>query len=309
MSDEIIVSENKSNVIKLRENPWIVVSLVLGVLLIVSVFQGGITGNATKGDVEQNLESFLKSQIDGEYEIKSITKEDSYYSVVLIIQEQEIPIEITLDGKYLISSLVPLNEIESSEPVQKEVPKTDKPKVELFIWSYCPYGVQAQGPLASVASLLKDKVDFEAVLYYDGHGDYETSQNKIQACIQEIDKNKYWNYASGFVEKIYPKCGSSRDINCDKQESISLMKSLGIDSNAVMSCVDTKGESLIAEHSNRAKVYGVTGSPSLVINGVVVQVNRDAESYKNAVCDAFNSSPEECNTKLQSTTATTSGNC
>ena len=61
--------------------------------------------------------------------------------------------KITKNGKILIAGqtfdtaeVLPMQETQT-------VPKSDKPVVELFIWSYCPYGVQAQGPLAEVAKL------------------------------------------------------------------------------------------------------------------------------------------------------------
>ena len=49
--------------------------------------------------------------------------------------------------------------------------------------------------------------------------------------------------------------------------------------------------------------YGVQGSPTLVINGVIVQTGRDSASYLSAICSAFNSAPEECNTLTLSSTA------
>ena len=87
------------------------------------------------------------------------------------------------------------------------------------------------------------------------------------------------------------------------------MDSLGIDSTKVLECVDSQGESLLEEHYNTASEVGVTGSPSLVINGVKVNAARDAESYKQAVCSSFNTMPEGCDETLDSSAATTTGSC
>ena len=179
----------------------------------------------------------------------------------------------------------------------------------MFIWSYCPYGVLAQEPLAEVASILADKADFKAFLYYDGHGAYETQQNKIQACIQEKDKDKYWAYATGFVDDVYTACGQSKDIECNEEESIKLMKSLGINSDEIMSCVESEGADLIKADADYAKSLGVTGSPTVIVNGVKTNVGRNAEAYKGAVCEAFNDAPEECGTVLDSTSAAAAGSC
>jgi protein-disulfide isomerase len=100
-----------------------------------------------------------------------------------------------------------------------------------------------------------------------------------------------------------------RTEECDKTQSVKVMKSLGIDSVKVLSCVDTKGEELISASSALAQELGVTGSPTLVINGVKANVARTAEAYKIAVCNAFNTAPKECETVLNSTSEAASGNC
>jgi protein-disulfide isomerase len=87
------------------------------------------------------------------------------------------------------------------------------------------------------------------------------------------------------------------------------MDSLGINSKVVLTCVENQGAELVAEHSSAASSVGVTGSPSLVINGVIVSASRTAEAYKTAVCSAFNDAPEECGETLSSSATTTSGNC
>lgn len=309
---------------KMKQNPWVASTLVLGIItliLLVGSF-GGINGKITGGAIGVVSEDVVAGQIlqiaesqVGGAELVEVNEKSGLYEVVISMQGQEIPIYVTLDGVNLVGGLTPmaalLQQAPASTPAATEVPKSDKPTVELFIWSYCPYGVQAQGPLAEVASLLGNYADFKGVMYYDGHGAYETQQNKIQECIQEVAPNKYWNYATGFVKNIYPNCGQSRDEACNTDESIKLMKSLGIDSTAVMNCVDSKGEALIGEASATAKAYGVSGSPTVVINGVKVQVARDAESMKTAVCNAFINAPEVCATVLDtgSATAAPAGNC
>ena len=44
--------------------------------------------------------------------------------------------------------------------------------------------------------------------------------------------------------------------------------------------------------------YGVRGSPTIVINDKVVSLARSPEAFKEAVCKAFETPPEECNQKL-----------
>jgi protein-disulfide isomerase len=302
---------------KLRENPWILSTFVLGIMILILLI-GNLSGvfngkSVSSNDAGNNLVTYLNNVADSEVTLVSVENDMDMYLVTVGFQGEEIPVYVTKDGKYYTTSLLPIITSTSSsndQTISQELPKADKPKVELFIWGYCPYGVQAQGPLADVVSILKNKVDFEVILYYAGHGEFEAQQNKIQACIQEKDNDKYWDYATGFVENIYPKCGTSRDIECDKTESIKLMNSLGIDSSKIMSCVKSQGEALVSAYSKRAQEAGVSGSPTLVINGVKANPSsRTAEAFKDLICTSFNNIPEECGTELDSTTATASGNC
>jgi hypothetical protein len=294
-------------------NKWAVLSVVLAVLLVVSlgffIFDGSIS-EKTAGNI---VMAFATEQ-GVSAELVSIEKESSLFLVTLDIDGQEVPVYLTEDGNNLVPSIIPITPTEAapSQPAAPEptnVPKSDKPEVELYVWSYCPYGVLAQGPLAEVASLLGDSAEFTIVPYYDGHGAYENQQNKIQSCIQELSPDKYWAYAAGFVSDIYPACSSQRTEECDLTESVKLMTSLGIDSTGVMSCVTSDGDALYAAASSQAQQNGVQGSPTVIVNGVKLNVARNAEAYKTAICSAYNDSPSECGEVLDSTAVAAAGNC
>lgn len=300
----------------LSKNYWTISTVVLAVLLVVTLLSSSGMCGATIGadEVGQKVVSFAKNH-GADAELISATDNGGLYEIVLLVNGQETPVYATKDGENLVPSLIPLTANVATEaprqtaPAQTEIPKSDKPVVELFIWAYCPYGVMAQGPFAEVAFLLEGKANFKAVMYHDGHGAYETQQNKIQACIQEVDNENYWDYAKGFVKDIYPNCGQSRDIECDKTESIKLMESIGIDSSSIMSCIETRGEDLIKADLANAQSNGVTGSPTIMINGVKANVARNAEAFKIAICSAFNNAPEECSNTLDSAEAQAQGNC
>jgi len=307
MAEEQETKKFKSTIKNLSKNYWAVATIVLAVLLVLSIalnqepkVNPTIAGNA--------VVDFAKSQ-GMDAELISVTEEQGLYFVTLNIDEQEVSVYTTKDGKNMISSLYPLTSTTNTNTntnTQEEVPQKEIPTAELFIWSYCPYGVTALAPFSEVAKLLGDSANFKVYLYYAGHGDFEVQQNKIQACIQDLGFD-YWDYAETFANEIYTKC--SGDADCDLEESVKLMKSLGINSDAVLSCVETKGEALLEEHYNKAKDAGVSGSPSLVVNGVLVSVSRTAEAYKQAVCSAFTTAPTTCEETLSSTSGTSSGSC
>lgn len=311
-------SAKKSKTNFLKKNIWAISTVVLAVLLLlVVVIKDGnscTTGAVINSqDAGQKIVELMEMQ-GAEAKIISIDDQGSIYEVIISSGGREGPLYITKDGKNLVEP-APIEQIKqqilSSQAAQEEVqeiPKSEKPSSELFIWSYCPYGVTALAPFAEVAELLGDSADFKVNLYYAGHGDFEVQQNAIQACIQELGyKNEYWKYAKGFVTNIYEKCYG--DAACDLEESEKLMNSVGIDSEAVLSCVEENGNTLYQRDYNRAGEMEVTGSPTLMVNEVKANVARTAESYKTVVCSSYENSPEDCSEILSSSAASTTGSC
>jgi hypothetical protein len=296
---------------KIKINFWMVAAITLAVLLLVVLVFNSM--NKVSADKAGKILSDFATAQGVTLTIKNVTSQGSLYAVTAEIQGQTGTFYITKDGKYFTSSVIPLEttktQTKNTNTQQQEVPKSDRPKVELYVWGYCPYGVQAQGPMAQVAQLLKTNADFEIVPYYDGHGAFETQENKAELCIQKLYPDKYWSYAAKFVSDVYPKCSSTRTVECDKTESTKIMSSLGIDSTKVYSCISTQGDSLFSAASQKAQASGVQGSPTIIINGVTVNVARDAESIKKQVCAAFNSIPSACSTTLNSSAAAASGSC
>ena len=142
------------------------------------------------------------------------------------------------------------------------------------------------------------------------HGEHEKQQNMIQECVQQVAKDKYWDYASQYVTKIYNVCGAKGDIGCDKNESIKLMMSAGINSDSVMACVAQKGETLYAQDQSDAGALQLQYSPSVVVNGVYIgDADRTPNGLKNLICEGFNTAPAVCGQQLGTTAATSSGNC
>jgi hypothetical protein len=196
------------------------------------------------------------------------------------------------------------------EPPQAEVPKADKPKAELYIFAYCPAGTAALDAFAKAGALLKDVVDLKVKFFADIHGAHELQQNKIQECIQSVAGKKYWDYATQYVSKVYSVCGSTRSVDCDKNESVKLMNSVGIDSAAVLACVAAQGDQIYSSEQADADALSLHYSPSVVINGVyLANVDRSPEGLKQVICNAFNTAPSECQQVLGSSGSTVSGGC
>lgn len=297
----------------IRKNPWIIVSAVLVlVLIVVAVFgSSGVSGQKAA----QNLVSYINSLGQGDATLVNVTKSNGLYLVNVNFQDQVIPVYVSLDGKYLIPDVVPLVTVKDTSGSDTaaasktvDVPKSDKPKVELFVMAYCPYGTQEEKGILPVVNLLKDKIDFQLkFVYYAMHPTQgEVQENLRQYCIQRDQKDKFNDYLKCFLT----------DAN-----STRCLAATGIDSAKLKTCTDAtdKQFSITANLNDKSSwlsgqfpkfdinkddntKYGVGGSPTLVINGKTVSAGRDSVSLLKAICGAFNNAPSECSTQLDATT-------
>ena len=281
---------------KLRENPWIVSTFVLGILgliLLISNFSGSVSGNIISEDEAGNtILNFVKTQTQGHGELIEVKSfDDSLYEVIILYNGQKLPLYITKDGKNLVQGVMPLEIImkqtQEQEPETKEIPKSDKPKIELFVMTHCPYGTQAEKGILPVIRALGDTINAKIRFVHYFMHEPEENETFRQVCIREEQPKKYLDYLECFLE--------------DGDSDRCLIKAK-IDKAKLEVCIDSgKSDEYYAEDSELSKGYGVEGSPTLVINGVQSRSRRDSASYLNTICSAFNEAPEECETELSST--------
>ncbi len=225
-------------------------------------------------------------------------------------QTQVVPYYATKDGNYILSGIGDLNEQlpadTSGEPAASTgIPKSDRPVVELFVMSHCPYGTQAEKGIIPAVELLEDKIDFSIkFVYYAMHGKTEIDEETRQYCIQKEQGTKYLPYLNCFL-------GSGNPEQC--------LVEAAIDTAKLNSCVAAAdAEFSITENLNDKdswlsgyyplfdvnkadnEKYGIGGSPTLVINGQTVQTSRDSASMLSAICSAFTAEPSECSMQLSS---------
>lgn len=307
---------------KVRENPWIVATLVLGVVVVVLLFQLGVFsgGSSTTGAfgavenpdvVTSKVLEFVNSQVDEPVEVVSTSMKNGLYEVVINYQEREIPLYVTADGQNLVQGVTPFDQLmqaaaaqdaQASQPT--EVPKTDKPVVDLFVMSMCPYGTQAEKGILPVLMKLGDKIDFNLrFVSYAMHGKAEVDENTVQYCIQKNEPAKFYSYLECYLGDSDPASWEA----CRKE--------VGINEAQLKNCITaTDTEFKITELFNDKSTwsggrypqyntdkdsntqYGVQGSPTLIINGVQSTAGRSSSSYLAGICAAFNVAPEECNT-------------
>ena len=302
MENEESKADNKENISvigKMRENPWILSTFVLGILtliLIVGSFSGTFIGQVVSEDkVGQNLLNYFNSNGVQNLTIDSVDEVSGVYKVNFDYQGAIVPYYVTKDGKYA-GSLSPVsfsNSNSNSKTQAQEIPKSDKPKVELFVMSYCPYGTQAEKGILPVVSLLGDKIDFKVrFVHYTLHGEKEDLENNRELCIREEQgQDKLNKYLVCILDSDNPNAPADVSV-CEKEA--------GIDSSKLQTCVNNKADDYYKLDSKLSQDYGVQGSPTLIINGVDSSAGRNPQSYLDGVCDAFNNAPSECSRTLSS---------
>ena len=182
----------------------------------------------------------------------------------------------------------------------------NKPEVELFVMSHCPYGAQAEKGIIPVFELLGDKINSEIkFVYYAMHpsqGEVEEQLN--QYCIQKEQNDKYLDYLKCFLEAGDSEgCLESIGINVSKLEKCAEItdEKFDITKNLEDQSSWLSGRfPMFNINKELNEVFGVQGSPTLVINGEIVSSGRDSASYLETICSVFDEAPEECQEILSS---------
>ncbi len=181
--------------------------------------------------------------------------------------------------------------------------KREKPDVDVFVMSHCPYGTQIEKGLLPVWDLFGDKINLNIrFVDYAMHGKKEIYEELKQYCVGEQGKQKLRNYLGCFL-----KDGDTSD-KCVKQANV--------DASALKVCLQKTDEDFgitkafedkskwkgrfppFPLHAEKAQKYGVRGSPTLVINDVVVQSGRSPKAIRDAVCKGFKEQPPECKKEI-----------
>ncbi len=152
-----------------------------------------------------------------------------------------------------------------------------KPTLELFVMSYCPYGVQAEEKIIPIVKEFGDKIDFKLQFiaqekaepsaqditpFTSLHGYPEVAENIRQLLIAQEYPEKYLDYIlcrGKKLDKSWEKCAEK----------------LGIDVAKIQELFDSsEAEQLFRENIKRAAELGVRASPTIFVDGHQFQANQ-----------------------------------
>ena len=279
----------------------IVIAAIAVVALIawssVSLF-GGLSKSAASSLAEKYINNDLM-QGQGTVTVKTVKKIGSLYQLEVTYQGRKIDSYMTTDGKLFFPSVYNMSSssaaaADSKSASSAQAPKTDKPSVELFVMSYCPYGTQIEKGIIPAIQALGNKVDFKLkFVSYTMHGDKENQENLRQYCIDKTQNAKLFPYMNCFLKS---------------SDAASCLKSTGVDEAKVAACQADSAKQFkvtgtdFSVHAADNEKYDVQGSPTLIINGVASDSGRDSASLLKAICSAFKTAPSECNASLSTAT-------
>jgi len=196
-----------------------------------------------------------------------------------------------LAGKTLVVKII-LNGISKTKITGSAVSKEGAPTMQVFIMSYCPYGLQMLKGLLPVWEKFKDKANIELrFVSYTMHGQKEEDENNRMICIREEQNSKLIDYLKCFTES------ESGDYSTCLVEA-------KIDESKLSSCMSSRAAGYFEEDVALNEQYGVQGSPTVIINGEEAQISRSPEDIKSALCSAFTTEPSECSVALSSASPT-----
>lgn len=296
----------------------LIVGILIGYFFSVGSYKSASI-SITQEQASERALGYINSVLQGQAVAKmvSINESNGLYSMKIDVGGSLYNSFMTKDGKMLFPSGINLdgqqNAASAGNNNAVSIPKSDKPKVELFVMSFCPYGVQAEDFMKPVADLLGKKADIKIRFIAQAgsdinsiqslHGAAEAREDLRQLCIMKNYPEKYWNYLDAFNNNCYPIYRNETALDSCWKNSAS---SVGINATKIESCVSSDALALIKSDEQAAGAYGVSGSPTLIINGAAYNGARSSDGFRSAICSAFSNPPAECGQNIGNSSQTVS---
>lgn len=180
-----------------------------------------------------------------------------------------------------------------------------KPQVDLIIMSFCPYCIQIDPEVEKMYNAFKGEITFyprylvslsisndtgkTVYTFASLHGDNELHEDVRELCV--------YYYQGGvdnwfkFRNAVTKTCTAQNADNCWE----SATESLGLNNTEIKRCFNDEADKILLDEY-RVNVRGlqVKGTPTIFINGLPYNGNRDSSSLIKAVCKEFINPPAAC---------------
>jgi glutaredoxin len=295
---------------------------LLVIFLFLSIYQPGTGAVVPPAICGEKVISYINSNVvepGTTVSLISINETKGLYALKSQYQSQAITIYATKDCTLLFTNTIDMNTTPSGTAQSRTPQKTARPVVDLYVMAFCPYGTQAETVMRPVVDLLGTTADIRVryITTISGptsdnvtslHGPMEAKEDLRQLCIMKSTPEKYWDYLEAFNDQCYSIWQNTSALDSCRKN---VTTRLGIDLSKTESCAfRTDGLALLKADETDATKFGVSGSPTLIINGIEYAGSRTPEAYKLAICNSYDTAPAVCNTTLSTAQVTNAaGGC
>ncbi len=191
----------------------------------------------------------------------------------------------------------------------------NRPQIDFFVMSYCPYGNIAEEIIEEVYNEIGDSADFNPhyVIYsnYGGpdfclddsqeycsmHGLTELNQGVRELCVNKHYGTEEW---FEFARAMNSGCTAENADSCWQP----VAENLNLDVQTISDCEENEAVDLLAKEKELNQLLGVQGSPTIFIEGQAYNGQRDANSILGAMCNSFDAEkPAGCDNVIESASA------
>jgi glutaredoxin len=299
----------------------VIVSLAVG-MFVGNTFATGTTGGSPAvppEDCGKAVVSYFNTNLaaaNSNVTLTRVIERNGLYQVAVRYQERNTSFYATKDCNLLFTSIYGLKDTPtttlSPKPTTSPTPvpepvKSSRPSTEMFVMSFCPFGVQAENAMDPVVGLLGTKADFKVryIATVQGttvdsvkslHGLTEAKEDLRQLCIAKYYPQALWPYLMDINAQCYPVYKNATQMElCQKNATATR----GIDNQKIETCASgPEGLALLSADEVITKNLKITGSPTILINGQKYVGQRTAEAYKQGICARFETPPAECSVNL-----------
>lgn len=284
---------------QVREDPWMIASVVLGFLFFGSLIFGFSSGTnvASQTEVGDKVLVFLNSQVNGEVTLDSITQKSGYYEIVVEYQGDKIPVYTTLDGSNLITDLVPVDgssignsvgntgntgvsgaRVDVKIPADAHIEGNTNAPVTIVEFSdfECPYcGKFYSESLGLIRANYIDTGKANFVFMHFPLGFHPDAMPTAVASECAGDQGKFWE----MHDKIFE--GQS---SLGKDNYLEWAGELGLNVDIFSAClISGKHDAKINSDSAYGSSIGISGTPGFFINGVKVEGALPYSSFQQII--------------------------
>ena len=286
-------------------NPTQLVSVLQGVFLNMEVEV--VEADSTEGKAmvkKYKLEKAPSFIFDGGLpDTAAWNQNERIQAAFRLVGEEYVMLDEASGATYLLDET-------ARKAIEKKIGVTkgdNKPQIDFYVMSYCPYGNQAEEGIEPVYQLLKNKADFnmhnviysnyasgypeycldEESKYCSMHGVQELNQGIRELC---VDKYMGSGKMIDFMMAMNKACNSGNADTC----WTGVAEKLDLDVDKIETCEAQEGMVMVKKDQELNQLLGVQGSPTIFVDGAPYNGGRDPAAYAAALCGAFEDAPAEC---------------